>query len=82
MALNFVADKQDYSTIIEALTFQPGASSIDVKIPINNDDLFEGRETFFVYLTSGVDVSLPSNAQAEVVILDDGMMYSICSYTK
>ena len=45
-----------------------------MKISIINDDLFEGRETFFVYLKSGVDVSLLSNAQAEVVILDDGMM--------
>ena len=68
----FAVDGEDFSTVIEVLTFKSGDMNIDVKLSIKNDDLFEGRESLFVRLTSGVGVSLPPNTQAEVIILDDG----------
>jgi hypothetical protein len=63
--------EQDYLAVIEVLTFQSDITSIDVNISIMNDDLKESRETFFLYLKSGIGVKLPSNAQAEVTIIDD-----------
>ena len=83
-----IIDGDDYSSVYELLTtyiFTDDPNTIqhlNVSIPITNDTINEGEESFFVVLdlvtkdVMGVELSHP---EAEVVVHDDdGMSHSNC----
>ena len=47
-----------------------------VNIPINDDLLCEGNETFFASLTAGQNAALSTPSQATVTIIDNDGMHS------
>ena len=57
-------------TRIRILEFSSKDNTTDVNITIINDELIY-RETFVIYLTSGVGVKLSPYTQIEVTIADD-----------
>lgn len=62
----------DYGATSGTLTFAPGETTKDLPpIPINNDGVWEGDESFAVTLSNPTNVLLGTPATATVSILDD-----------
>lgn len=61
----------DYTAVSATLTFAPGEETRIVQVPIRDDTLFEGDETFLVTLTNAVNAAPGMQAVATVVIRDD-----------
>jgi hypothetical protein len=76
---------QDYTAVSQDVTFAPGETSKSVNVPISDDDLYEGPETFTVNLSdpsSGASLGSPSTAT--VTITDDDtatISFSASSYS-
>ena len=66
----------DYDSGPYTVTFPAGMTSASFDIPIINDTIFEGNETFMLTidpasLLTNVDVTVGSPDQATVTIVDD-----------
>lgn len=70
---------QDYTAVKGTLTFTPGITSLPVSVPIQDDQLAEGNETFRLILSNPVNATLSSSGgQATGTILDDEVSISPC----
>src|SRR5204863_5722346 len=72
----FVADGsalagQDYVATNGTLQFGPGELTKVIQVPIRDDTLLEGDETFTVALTNAVGAATAAQSRATVVIKDD-----------
>jgi hypothetical protein len=68
----------DFSPVTGTLTFAPGEISKSVLIPINNDSISEGSETFRVTLSNPSPGSvIGSQSNAIVTIIDDDISSAI-----
>ena len=66
----------DYTTVTQTLTFNSTTSSVDIQVPIIDDDLLEDPEMFFGMISNPSDSRVTLNpARANVTIEDfeDGM---------
>ena len=61
----------DFATSVDTLTFAPGETTKAFQIPIINDSLAEGPETFQVVLSNPTGANLVSPSTATVTITDD-----------
>jgi hypothetical protein len=61
----------DFATSVDTLTFAPGEATKSFQIPIINDSLAEGPETFQVVLSNPTGANLVSPSTATVIIADD-----------
>ena len=61
----------DYTTTSGMLTFLPGDTSKTFTVPITQDSVYEGNETFNVTLSAPVGASLGSPNPATVTIVED-----------
>ena len=63
----------DYTTVVQTLTFNPTTSSVDIQVPIINDALLEDDEMFFGMISNPSDNRVTLNpARANVTIEDFG----------
>ncbi|GAB1434362.1 hypothetical protein MASR2M32_05730 [Sphaerotilus sulfidivorans] len=62
---------QDYSAITGTLTFAPGETTKTLTVPVIDDTVFEGAETFTLELSNPVNTSV-SKPVTTVTIVDDG----------
>ena len=62
---------EDYTATSGRLTFAPGETSKTITIPILNDDIYEGLESFFVDLSNPSGTALPAIPTKEVLIASD-----------
>ncbi|MEX8495276.1 Calx-beta domain-containing protein, partial [Sphaerotilus sp.] len=60
----------DYTPVAGVLTFAPGETTKTVAVPIINDSLYEGPETFVLQLSDPVNAGLTPTGQG--TILDNG----------
>ncbi|WP_198000602.1 Calx-beta domain-containing protein [Gimesia fumaroli] len=71
---NTALDPDDYTAKTDTLAFAPGVETQTIMIPIIDDSLIEGNESFFVNLSNifanGANITFADN-QGEVTILDD-----------
>lgn len=65
------SERCDYVTSLGTLRFTAGESSKTITIPLINDTLVEGNETFTITLNSAAGATLGSPAAATVTILDN-----------
>lgn len=61
----------DYTALTRILTFTPSNLTIDVPVPILNDDIVEGNETFCGLLDPQGQPAVTSPDEATVVITED-----------
>jgi hypothetical protein len=61
----------DFATSLDTLTFAPGDMIKTFKIPIINDSIAEGDETFSVVLSNPTGAALGAQSTATVTIADD-----------
>lgn len=61
----------DYTPVTGMLTFAPGETTKTVNVPITNDSVYEGPETFSLQLSDPVNAGLPSPTGLGT-IADDG----------
>ena len=65
-------DPKDYTSAETDLTFTPESSRLCVNIPITNDTVVEGNETFTVTVTSNdTTVQTGPNSNSTVTIIDN-----------
>ena len=62
---------QDYGAITGTLTFAPGETTKTLTVPVIDDTVFEGAETFTLELSNPVNTSV-SKPVTTVTIVDDG----------
>jgi Ca2+-binding RTX toxin-like protein len=71
----------DYDAVLGTLTFAPGELSKTIDVPLHNDTVYEGAETFQIVLTdptnakvnaAGVGVDAATDGTGIGTILDDG----------
>ena len=70
----FITDSDDYFRQDLVLTFETTSTSMDVVIPLINDDVMEGEETFtlsLLLLDGAEGVRLGSSSTTTVNITDD-----------
>jgi hypothetical protein len=61
----------DYTPVTGVLTFAPGETSKTITVPVLNDTVYEGAETFKLTLSNPVNAGLPT-PETVGTILDDG----------
>jgi len=61
----------DYTAQSGTLTFNPGVTSQTINVPISNNSLYEGNETFQVTLSNPVYATLGALDEIEVTIQED-----------
>src|SRR5262249_2977625 len=61
----------DYVAKSDTLTFGPGVTSRTIDIPILNDNVVEGNETFTLTLSGNRHALINGGATATITILDD-----------
>lgn len=66
---------QDYTPNGGTINFN-GAAAITVTIPLNNDTLPEGHETFFVTLANPFNGTIVGSNPLQVIILDDECLFA------
>ena len=54
-------DGQDFPLTAGTLVFNAGVSSLDIMIPITDDDIAEATESFFVDLSNGIQLTGPGS---------------------
>ncbi|MDX1417208.1 MAG: Calx-beta domain-containing protein, partial [Candidatus Promineifilaceae bacterium] len=65
------APGDDYQSVNDTLSFSPGVSSLDIQVPLVNNNISEGDESFTVTL-SNISGGTPGvTLTAEVIISDD-----------
>ncbi|MDZ7858593.1 Calx-beta domain-containing protein [Sphaerotilus sp.] len=62
----------DYTAVTGTLTFAPGERTKTISVPINDDTVFEGPETFTINLSSPSDNALIVDGLGLGTIKDDG----------
>ena len=63
----------DYTSVSQDLTFQPGSERQCVEVPIVNDDDLENEEQFSVTITTEEDrVTLEPDSTTVIITDDDG----------
>ncbi len=62
---------EDYTAVSGILTFTAGMTQVNILVPILDDQLVEGDETFTVTLSDPVHATLGSTTEATVWIVDD-----------
>ena len=73
----------DYTAVNGSLIFTNGQNSATISVPIREDTLVEGDETFSVTLTNatgGAQVLSPSNAVVTILDDDSGLRFSSPTY--
>lgn len=77
LLVSLILTGNDYGIPVPSLlVFPAGTTSLCTDIPITNDDVYEGNETFTVSLTSTSSSVNVSGSSAEVLIIDDdGMQF-------
>ena len=65
------SERCDYVTALGTVRFAAGESSKTITIPLINDVLIEGSETFTISLSNAVGATLGSSTAATVTILDN-----------
>ncbi len=60
----------DFTAASGTLRFAPGVTELGVSVPIQDDTVFEGDETFFINLQDAVNASL-ADAQGQATIIDN-----------
>jgi uncharacterized delta-60 repeat protein/CSLREA domain-containing protein len=63
----------DYTRVAGLLTFPPGERAKNIDVPVHNDALHEGDETFFVYLASPQYETLADRVATGTIFDDDAM---------
>jgi len=71
----------DYITTTGTLTFAAGETLKTFNVPITEDTLVEGNESFFVYLSDPIAAQLGNPNMATVTIVDDDTGFSFSSPT-
>jgi uncharacterized repeat protein (TIGR01451 family)/uncharacterized delta-60 repeat protein len=74
----------DYTATSAVLSFTNGETFKTISIPILQDTLVEGDETFFITLTNatgGAQIISPSSAVATIVDDDSGLKFSSSAYS-
>ena len=67
------AAPDDYTSVSQDLTFQPGSERQCVEVPIVNDDDLENEEQFSVTITTEEDrVTLEPDSTTVIITDDDG----------
>jgi uncharacterized repeat protein (TIGR01451 family) len=61
----------DYAPISTVVTFTPGMTLVELSVPITNDSIYEGNETFSLSLTHPVAADLGTPDATQVTIVDD-----------
>lgn len=61
----------DYTPVSGVLTIPPGETTATIRVPILNDTVYEGAETFTLQLSEPVNAGLP-NPVTQGTIVDDG----------
>jgi hypothetical protein len=61
----------DFATSVDTLTFGAGETSKTLQVPIINDSIAEGNETFTVVLSNAMGATLGSPSTATVTITDN-----------
>ena len=61
----------DYTAVTRVLSFSPSELRVAVPVPIINDDILEGNETFFGRLDSQGQPIVADPADATVIITED-----------
>lgn len=69
---------QDYTPNGGTMNFN-GAAAITITIPLNNDTLPEGHETFFVTLANPFNGTIVGSNPLQVIILDDECLFAPAS---
>jgi len=64
-------DGNDYAHVAGVAVFAEGQRAVDIRIPILNDDLEEGVETFSLTIDNPVNAELGAPRTTTVTILDD-----------
>ena len=65
------AEPNDFVPAAGTVTFLPGQVFAQFGVALNNDNVYEGNETFTVTLTNAMNAALPSPSTATGTILDD-----------
>ena len=70
----------DFDSTPITVTILPGDTDVTVSIPIVNDTIVEGEESFdVVFEASGIGVAVGHPRQAEVTIAGKSEMRSVCA---
>jgi hypothetical protein len=78
---NGSANAADYQSTSGTLTFNPTQLSQTISVTLNGDTAFEGNDTFFVNLSSGVNATFADN-QGLGTILNDDAQGGIISFSQ
>jgi hypothetical protein len=62
----------DYDATSGTLSFAPGTTSLTITVPITNDNLYEGGETYTVNLSNATGGASIGTASVSTEIVDDG----------
>ena len=65
------AEEDDFVDVTGTVTFLPGQDYAEFGVALNDDNVYEGNETFTVTLTNAMNAALPSPSTATGTILDD-----------
>ena len=65
------AEEDDFVDVTGTVTFLPGEVFAEFGVALNDDNVYEGNETFTVTLTNPMNAALPSPSTATGTILDD-----------
>src|SRR5205085_1842316 len=66
------ADDLDFTPVFGTLTFQPGETSMQVDVPILDDDAIENEETFTVVLSSPQGLVISDGTGTGTIFDEDG----------
>ncbi len=70
-ANNTAVSGSDYTAVSGMLTFAPGVVTQTITVPIINDTLYEGNETFKVNLTSATNASVATSTGTATIVDND-----------
>lgn len=71
---------QDYSAMIDNLSFAPGVTTQTIIVSVNGDELEEGDETFVIDLSNAVNALITDDQGMCTIIGDDGAQPIIASF--
>ncbi len=69
-------EPSDYTSTSGTLTFAPGETSMTISVPLIDDELVEGDETFSVQLSAAVGADL-ADASATATIINDDVLPAV-----
>ena len=65
------AEANDFVDVTGTVTFLPGQDYAEFGVALNDDNVYEGNETFTVTLTNAMNAALPSPSTATGTIIDN-----------